>query len=314
MSLVAALLADSDPSGPVSIHVLLTDFQTETASLIADGVIASIALGYLFGVRALAKRKVSWPRWQSVSFLLGMLSTFIAIGSGLAAYDDSNLSMHVVQHMLLMMVGPPLLALGRPITLVAQASPRKVQTTVLKIVNSRAAVVLTSPLAWVLYYGSMWVYFVTPIYGYANVHVAFHDGSHLYFTIIGYLFWQSIVGLDGSRHRVSHPMRLVALIIGAPVEAFLGLTIMSMAKPIAPGYSLGDTHAGGSVFWITSMLIMFVAAVIAVHQWVQSENRKAARLDAEIATNAEFALSPEEEAELRRIASPGPPAARDSRR
>jgi cytochrome c oxidase assembly factor CtaG len=75
-------------------------------------------------------------------------------------------------------------------------------------------------------------------------------------------------------------LRLATLFLGMPVEAFLGLTIMSMSKPIAPGYTVSDTHTGGATFWISSMFVMTVAIIVSLRQWMQAEERKAARLDA----------------------------------
>lgn len=280
-TILAALRAAGDaPSAHVSARVLLTYFQTGATSCVADASLALIAALYVLGIRRLALRGRSWPISQLLAFLAGLSCIFVATGSGLAAYDGISLPAHVVQHLFLMMIGAPLLALGRPVTLLVQAGGRTTQVFVLKIVNSQVMQVLSGPVAAILYYGSMWVYFVTPIYAYANTHTTFHDASHLYFSAVGYLFWQGIIGLDVSRHRTSHALRLLTLFLGMPLEAFLGLTIMSMSKPIAKGYTLAGTHAGGAVFWITSMLVMGVAIVISLRQWMQAEDRRSARIDA----------------------------------
>ncbi len=277
----AVLHAAGDaPSAHVSARVLFTYFQTGASSCVADASLVALAICYLIGMRRLARRGRRWPTSQLLAFVSGLACIFVATGSGLAAYDGVSLPAHVVQHLFLMMIGAPLLALARPVTLLAQAGGRTTQVTVLRIVNSRAVRAISGPVAAVLYYGSMWVYFVTPIYAYANTHTAFHDASHLYFSAVGYLFWQGIIGLDISRHRVSHALRLLTLFLGMPLEAFLGLTIMSMSKPIAKGYTLAGTHAGGAVFWITSMLVMGVAIVVSLRQWMQTEDRRAARIDA----------------------------------
>ena len=54
------------------------------------------------------------PTWRLAAFLSGLLSLWVAIGSPLAAFDDVSLSVHMVQHLLLMAVVPPLALLGAP--------------------------------------------------------------------------------------------------------------------------------------------------------------------------------------------------------
>ena len=59
-----------------------------------------------------------WPTGRTVAFLLGGLGSIAAVTvTGVEAYDTTLLSIHMVQHMMLSMVGPIFLALGAPITL-----------------------------------------------------------------------------------------------------------------------------------------------------------------------------------------------------
>ncbi len=307
----SGLLAAGDaPNAHLTARVLLTYFQTDLLSIVTDLLLILVAIVYVVGVRRLASKGRGWSGWSTAAFMAGLCFLFLAVGSGLAAYDDINLSAHVIQHLFLMMIAPPLLALGRPVTLLAQASSRPVQVRVLKVANSRALGVISGPIAWVAYYGAMWVFFLTPIYRITGEHPLLHDATHVIFFTLGYLFWQGVVGLDASSHRVSHALRLGALFIGMPIEAFLGLAIMSMARPIAPGYTLANTHDGGATFWITSMFVMAIAILVSLGQWVRSEDRKAARIDAAFDRHAELGepqITEEELARLRAFAAPGRP-------
>src|SRR3974390_538743 len=73
------------------------------------------ALIYLRGWIALRR---SFPEllapWRLLSFLAGMFFLWIAIGSPLSAFDEASLTVHMVQHILLMLVIPPLVLLGAP--------------------------------------------------------------------------------------------------------------------------------------------------------------------------------------------------------
>ena len=58
-----------------------------------------------------------WPRRRTASFLAGLAVVLVALQSGVASYDERLLSVHMVQHMLLLLLAPLLLLEGRPILL-----------------------------------------------------------------------------------------------------------------------------------------------------------------------------------------------------
>ena len=65
------------------------------------------------------------PRRRTVAFLAGMLALAFALISGIERYDTTLFSVHMVQHVLLMLVAAPLIALAAPITLVLRLSSRR---------------------------------------------------------------------------------------------------------------------------------------------------------------------------------------------
>ncbi len=268
------------PSATVSLRILLGGIQTGPLDLLGDALEATAVGLYLLGRNRLGRRGRSWPRWATAAFVAGVAVVWIAIGSGLAAYDEVNVTMHVVQHVLLMMVAPPLLALGKPVTLALQASSRRRQVQILKVVHSFLATALTFPIvAWAVYYTTMYAFFLTPIYPYSVAHPLFHDATHLWFLAVGLLYWSPIVGLDPSRWRMSFPARLGSLFLGMPFEAFLGISISELPKPIAPINTLANTHAAGDTFWILGMMVTGLCLGVIVLQWFRQLDREAARED-----------------------------------
>lgn len=275
------LIAFADaPRSVVNFHILLTGVQTDLLALLADLVeITALAL-YAIGVASLRRRGRSWPMWNTAAFFLGVFLVWIAVGSGLAAYDEVNVTMHVIQHILLMMIAPPLVALGKPVTLASQASPRAAQVRIIKAAHSSVVAVLMFPvLTWLLYFGTMYAYFMTPIYPYSVAHPLFHDGTHLWFFVIGYLYWQPLVGLDATCWRLPYPIRLGTLFVGMPFEAFLGIGIAGMPHPLAPINTLANTHAAGDTFWILSMTATGLCLVAIILQWFRQLERSAVRED-----------------------------------
>jgi cytochrome c oxidase assembly factor CtaG len=76
---------------------------------------AVLALGYIRGGRRL--RRESAPvigAWRAASFVVGLFLIWVALGSPLAAYGHHLLTVHMIQHLLLMTVAPALILLGEP--------------------------------------------------------------------------------------------------------------------------------------------------------------------------------------------------------
>ena len=98
------------------------------------------------------------PRRRTVAFLGGMLALGFALCSGIEAYDTTLFSLHMVQHVLLMLVAAPLIALSAPVTLLLRLSaPATRQRWILPVLHSRVIRVLSFPVvAWVFFAAKMW--------------------------------------------------------------------------------------------------------------------------------------------------------------
>jgi len=79
---------------------------------------------YGWGVVRVARRHPArpWPLWRTGMFAGGLAVIVIATQSGVGAYDDVLFWDHMVQHLMLIMVAPPLLIFGQPMTLLLHAS------------------------------------------------------------------------------------------------------------------------------------------------------------------------------------------------
>src|SRR5579875_2857569 len=170
---------------PIRLSVLLTGFQTDLPSLVADGLLGLFLVAYLVSVRRLRLRGRSWSKAARACYASGLVLVFVAVGSGLAAYDDDNFPAHVVQHILLMMVAPPLLVLGRPLTLFLQASSRAVKSAGARLLHGRVLRIATGWGVSVVYFGFMWVYFLTPLYGWSERWQPLHDTVHCVCLLLG---------------------------------------------------------------------------------------------------------------------------------
>src|SRR6201997_5732671 len=82
------------------------------------GVNLALAFTIIIYARGWLRLHATFPElfsaWRLAAFLTGIISIWIAIGSPLAAFDDASLTVHMVQHLLLSAVAPPLILLGAP--------------------------------------------------------------------------------------------------------------------------------------------------------------------------------------------------------
>ena len=268
-------------SPPIRLHTLLTGWQTDGLSLVALAIEVTLATWYVVSVRRLAKKGRHWSRWRTASFVGATVLVIVAVQSGLAAYDDQVFAAHVVQHLLLMNFAPILYALSAPVTLALQASDRRTQQRLLKVLHYPVVELVTNPVVVVFTaYATMIVYFLTPFYNLSLEHPLLHDLTHLHFLVSGCLFWWLVVGRDPSRWRLSYPAKLGILAIGIPVTAVLGVSLTGARVSIAPLFhTLADTQRGGSILWVAGEVTTFVAMAFIVYHWMRFEEREGVRAD-----------------------------------
>ncbi len=266
------------------VHGALTQWELSPFPLLVLVVVIGTALWYLRAQATLSSRGRHWSARRTVSFLAGLVAVDVALQSPVATFSMGYFQAHVIQHLLLMVIGPPLLAMGAPMTLALQTSSRQAKVRLLKVLNSRPFQVLTHPVpVWALYYFSMFAFFLTIALDFAMNHVWVMDLVNLAFFVASTLFWWPIVGLDPIPHwQMGHGARLTSLLIGVPIESFLALALLSTSRPAASMYTLGSTHAGAGILWIGAELFTFLALIPVFTQWVRFEERKGARYDAQL--------------------------------
>ncbi len=280
---VTALVAPPAPSW----DVLLTDWSLD----VTFPVVVFAAAAYVVGVRRLRARGRSWPASRTAAFLFGLVVILVATASGIAAYDRVLFSLHIVQHILLGMVAPLLLVLGAPITLALQSGSRGTQRAILRVLRSAPARVLTHPLAaWLLFGTSVVTLYFTPLYELSLRNEWFHVATHAYFVGAGCLFLAHVVGLDPIPHALGYGARLLYVLVLLPFHTFVGVALLTMNTVIASGWydqverrwgasPLADQRTGAGLLWISGELFGLLCIGIVVHQWMNAEERAAARHD-----------------------------------
>lgn len=280
----------------VDLHAVLSRWQVSPFSCLVAIVLILAALWYLGATRDLAGRGRKWPISRTVSFFAGLVAVDLAFQSSVAVLAGAVFTEHIIQHLLLMMVGPPLLAMGAPMTLALQTSSRTTKRWLLKVLHSRAFGVLTHPVpVFFLYYLTMYAFFLTGAIGYAMDRMWLMDLINIGFFAGATLFWWPMVGLDPiPRWDMSPGFKLLNLLIGVPVESFLGVALLTQSTRVAPMYTLAGTHTGGGVLWALAEVITVVAMVPIFVQWTREDARAARRIDARLAAGQSVAPPPME--------------------
>ncbi len=256
----------------------------------AAGIVVA-GLAYAAGVRRLAERGRRWPVGRAVAFGGGLALLAVATQSGLALYDSSLFSAHAAQHVVLGMAAPLLLALGAPVTLALQASRGRTRSVTRRLAHGRVVSVVTHPVvAVVLVAGSLFGLYFTPLLALSLRNEVVHGLLHLHFLAAGCAFFWPVLGLDAGPRRLSHPVRMLAVLMLIPVHAVLGLAIMSSSELLAGGWfagaaaswgtsALSDQRVAGGLLWVTGDLLGLVASGVVLAQWMGFDEREAARED-----------------------------------
>ena len=261
-------------------------------------VIAIWAMGaYLLGVRVLKNRGDSWPVARTASWLLGMALLIFTTSGSLNAYQEYLFSVHMIAHMSLTMAIPVLLVPGAPVTLLMRAVQKRsdeskgVREWVLWAVHTKPAMFIAHPgFAAVNFAASLVVFYFTPIFDWATREHIGHQWMIVHFLITGYLFVQSLIGVDPGPARVSYPFRLVTLIAVMAFHAFFGVALMTGSGLLLPDWfgamgrtwglsPLEDQQQGGAIAWGIGELPTIVLAIIVSWQWFKSDRRDSVRLD-----------------------------------
>lgn len=250
---------------------------------------------YLAGVVRLRRRGDSWSILRAVSWCAGILVLFYLTNGGVATYERVLFSAHMLGHMGLTMVVPVLLVPGAPVTLAARAirartdGSRGGREWILTAVHSRFANFITNPvLTAVLFAGSLWVFYYTPLFRWAVTEHLGHQWMLVHFLITGYLFVQSLVGIDPVKRRLGFPFRLVLLLATMAFHAFFGLAIMSGTALLLPDWygamgwgtdALVDQQLGGGLAWSVGELPTVALAITVAFLWSRSDDRESRRRD-----------------------------------
>ena len=261
-------------------------------------IVPLVAAGavYLWAVRHVnqAHPDNPHPSHRSAMFLGGLLAIFLALASPIEAYEGALFSVHMGQHLLLMLVAAPLMVAGAPITLALRVARPSMRRRLLWVLHSPVVRAISFPVVtWTLFAAVNWGWHFSSLYDQALENTALHYFQHATFLGAALLFWWPAIGADPSPWRLPHPARLFYLFLALPQNSFLGVALLNTGTVLYPHYvtnlrswgptPIDDQHLGGVIMWVFGDIAFLLGMAIVIVGWMRQEERRTARLDARLA-------------------------------
>ncbi|MGH2544859.1 MAG: cytochrome c oxidase assembly protein [Ardenticatenaceae bacterium] len=222
--------------------------------------------------RGLIRQRQPWL------FVAGLAALVIALLSPIDTLANMLFLAHMVQHVLLMMVAPPLLLLGLPSPLVR-----------LFILETRVRGILervTNPVAgYLLFNANLWLWHFPPAYEAALRNELIHDLEHALFFYTAILFWWRVIEPTGGWFPLWRwpPAKWLYLIVAAPPTYLLGSILWSSSTVFYPYYTqvprlwglsaLADQQAGGFIMWIQGWMYVMLSLLV-FFLWYEPEKEQ----------------------------------------
>jgi cytochrome c oxidase assembly factor CtaG len=227
------------------------------------------AAGYLLAMR---RSRRGWPRRHAALWLCGLAALALATMSGIDRYSELLLSVHMLQHLLLMLLAPVLLLSARPIALALAAASPATRRRLAAILHARGVRLVSRPAVGLA--GFAIVVLATHLTGLFELALrepVAHALEHAAYLLAGLMFFAPILAADP----LPHPPNAIArfcwltgamVLMAVPGVLLTFATSVRYSAYLAPARALGrsalaDQQLAGVLMWIGGGLAMFALAL-----------------------------------------------------
>ncbi len=245
-------------------------------------------------------------RWRPVSYLAGLIVIGLALMSPIDILSQQLFFMHMIQHLLLIMIAPPLLLVANPMPFMLWGLPDRWRQVIGRGISQllhresstrhwlRSA---TSP-------GIVWMFTIVAIIGWHDPDMYnaalrynwLHDLEHLFFFAAGMFYWWHVTGAGPRIHKQFGLIGRIAFALAAiPPNMALGVILAFVREPVYTYYLsvprlwnisvIDDQRIGGVIMWIPGSMMYIVATLILAGRYFGSEASKPALPEKEWAEN-----------------------------
>jgi putative membrane protein len=227
------------------------------------------------------------PRWRAAAFFGGGTATALALLGPLDRWSDVLFSAHMAQHEILMLLGAPLMVVGRPFIVLLWGVPQRTRSRVAGVVQQPAVSKswnrLTGPFTvLVLHALVLWVWHVPVLFEAALRSESVHVAQHLGFFVTAALFWWALI--HGRYGRLGYGVGVLYVFATAMHTQVLGalLTFGSRvwypthaARTAAAGVNpIGDQQFAGVLMWVPFGVVFLFVALALFAAWLGEAERR----------------------------------------
>ncbi len=262
----------------------------EPAVLIGVEVAAVL---YLAGGRP-NRHPDSAARWRELAFWLGLATVLLALQTPIEMLARQLFWVHMVQHLLLMVVAAPLIAMSAPWIRMWRALPLGLRRAVarplflhprLAFLRSLYRLAARPGVVWTLAAANLWLWHLPALYDLTLRNHLVHHVEHGLFLGLGLAFWAHVF----DQHPFRAPLGALArasFVFFAIVQSWGLAAVLSFATgpfyayallPSRPGgiSALTDQQLGGGMMWVPGAITYSIAFVVLLFRWLEEEDARA---------------------------------------
>ncbi len=222
-------------------------------------------------------------------YLGGIAALFTALVSPVDRLAAESLSMHMVQHILLLMIAPLGILLANPFAAVVWGLPAAIREPFAGLfrdgapLRSALSVLTAMPVAWTLYVANLWAWHHPALYQAALEYWWLHDLEHWLFFGTAVLFWWPIVNA-APLFRPTRPLglRIVYLVAATLQNTLLGMAIALPERVLYPFYAavpvieklspIQDQALGGGIMWVSGHMYIVPILVLVARRLIAEDD------------------------------------------
>ncbi|HEX5688377.1 MAG TPA: cytochrome c oxidase assembly protein [Roseiflexaceae bacterium] len=243
----------------------------------------ALALVYWLCAGPLRRRidgTAEFPRARIQVFMIGVLVLFASVATPLDTLSGYLLTAHMIQHLLMTLIVPPLLLLGTPDWMLRPLLALPLARPILRV--------LTHPVvAFLLFNFVFSAWHVPALYNLALQNDTVHILEHLLFLGTAVLTWWPVFSPTRELPRLSEPAQLLYLFFESLPPTILGALITFAGDPLYPEYVSAprlwglsvmlDQQIGGLIMWIPGALVYFTVLTIVFFRWLNRDEYERSR-------------------------------------